>query len=102
LAHAHRLVRLDVNPEHPSPDGRGNFHLRLVGLDLKERRVLADDVAFLHQHPDDFGLGEALTEIGQDEGARHQNASVSRAAATTRPTSGTLARSRAKPTKGTS
>src|SRR3989338_1942875 len=74
----------------------------MVGLDLEERRVLGDDVACGDQHLDDLGLGQALAEVGQDEGPRHQNARVSRAAATTRGTSGTVAFSRAKPANATS
>jgi hypothetical protein len=102
LADPDRLVRSDVDFFHAAAHRRGNLDLRLVGLHLEQRRVLADGLALSHEHADDLRLHQSLTEIGQHERAGHQYASVSRAAASTRAASGTLARSRAKPTNGTS
>src|SRR5207244_3787671 len=94
----------DMNLLHPPAHGRGDLDLRLVRLHLEERRVLADHVALADQDLGDLGLGQSLAQVGEDERARHaaQKERVSRAAATTRATSGTVAFSRAKPTNGTS
>ncbi len=96
----------DVDALDAARERRGDLDARLVGLDFQQRRVLGDVLPLRDEDLDDLGLGQALAEVGQGEGARpwrlRQKASVSRAAATMRATSGTFAFSRAKPTKGTS
>jgi len=53
-------VNLFNSPSHR----RWDLDLRLVGLDLEQWGVLADDIPFVDQHFDDLGFGEALAEIG--------------------------------------
>ena len=57
--------------QHRARVGGRDLDRRLVGLDLDERLVLLDPVTLGHQPAGDLALGQALTEIGQPELARH-------------------------------
>ena len=65
-----------LHPRHDAGVRRGDLDRRLVGLDLHERIVLADRVAFLHGDPDDLTFVHAFAEIGELE-FPHAHASVS-------------------------
>ena len=99
------LARANVDLVH-APAERGRYlDGRLVGLDLEERRVLADHVALAHEHLTDLGLGEAFAQVREDEVPGHRDLEGQRLAGGrqhARARSGTLAFSRAKPTNGTS
>src|SRR6185503_5022150 len=71
LADLHRLAGLDVDLLDAPRHRRGKFNGRLVGLDLEQRGVLADHVALAYVHLADLGLRQSFTEVGQDEGTRH-------------------------------
>ena len=70
-ADLHGLPRSHVDLLDPAADGRGDLHLRLVGLHLEQRGVLADDLALAHEHRDDLGLGKAFSQVREGKLARH-------------------------------
>ena len=57
------LAGRHVDLLHAPAHGRGDLDLRLVGLDLEERRVFPDDVALAHEDRDDLGLGQAFSKV---------------------------------------
>ena len=78
-ADLHGLPRRHVDLLDPAADGRGDLDLRLVGLDLEQRGVLADDLALADQHRDDLGLGEAFSQVREGKLARHRRKARTRA-----------------------
>ncbi|MFB9073638.1 hypothetical protein ACFFX0_21525 [Citricoccus parietis] len=54
---------------HGAAEGAGHLDERLGGLDLDDRLVHGHGVASGHQPPDDVGLGQALSQVREQEGA---------------------------------
>ena len=72
----HRPDRDDVallreDARHAPGGGRRDLDRRLVGLDLDERVVLGDLLAFADEPAGDLALGQPLAEVRQLELVRH-------------------------------
>lgn len=59
------LAYLAIDGDDLASARRGNFHRCLVGHDGCEKIILAHDIADLHMPFDEFGLGNAFTNVGQ-------------------------------------
>ncbi len=70
-ADLHGLSRLHVHRLDAAAHRGGDLDLRLVRLDLDQRRVFLDDVALAHVDRDDLGLGQSLPKVRQPKLAGH-------------------------------
>ncbi len=63
-------------PENDAVDRSADLDRRLVGLDLDDRLVEGDGIAFADEPARDLPFGEALAEIRERERVRHVLRSV--------------------------